>query len=265
MDLITDLPLFQGFDSILVMVDHSLTKGMILLPCNKMITAEQVAELLLEHLYKQFGLPDEFISDRGPQFAAHAFWELLKLLNVTSKLSMAYYPQTDGATEWVNQEIEAYLSIFCSSYPNGWANKLYLVEFTYNNQQHADRKHSPFELMLGKSPKTMSITFKKTKYPSIEQWMHNLISDREEALAAHELAMRKIADRQRNTFTPFKKGDKVWLDIRNIKTTNNPKIGPQCKGPFEISNVLEPLTYWLNLLTSWQIHNVFHAILLDLT
>ena len=99
MDLITDLPLFQGFDSILVMVDHSLTKGVILLPCNKMITAEQVAELLLEHLYKQFGLPDEFISDRGPQFAAHAFWELLKLLNVTSKLSMAYYPQTDGATE----------------------------------------------------------------------------------------------------------------------------------------------------------------------
>ena len=99
MDLITDLPLSQGFNSILVMVDHGLTKGVILLPCNKTITVEQVAELLLEHLYKRFGLPDEFISDRGPQFAAHAFQELLKLLNVTSKLSTAYHPQTDGATE----------------------------------------------------------------------------------------------------------------------------------------------------------------------
>ena len=99
MDLITDLPLFQGFDSILVMVDCSLTKEVILLPCNKTITAEQVAELLLEHLYKQFGLLDEFISNRGPQFAAHAFRELLKLLNVTSKLSTAYHPQTNGATE----------------------------------------------------------------------------------------------------------------------------------------------------------------------
>ena len=87
MDLITDLPLSQGFDFTLVMVDHSLMKGVILLPCNETITAEQVAELLLENLYKQFGLPDEFISDRGPQFAAHAFQELLKLLNVTSKLS----------------------------------------------------------------------------------------------------------------------------------------------------------------------------------
>ena len=63
MDLITDLPLSNGFDSILVMVDHGLMKGVILLPCNKTITAEQVANLLLENLYKRFGLPDEIISD----------------------------------------------------------------------------------------------------------------------------------------------------------------------------------------------------------
>ena len=73
--------------------------------------------------------------------------------------------------------------------------------------------------------------------------MQNLIHDREEALAAHELAMRRIADRQKNTFTPFKVGDLVWLDTRNIKTTNNPKIGQQREGPFVISEVLGPLTY----------------------
>ena len=101
-DLITDLLLSNGFNSILVMVDCSLTKGVILVPCNKTIMAEQVANLLLENLYKQFGLPNEIILDRGPQFAAHAFCELLKLLNVTSKLSTAYHPQTDGATEQVN-------------------------------------------------------------------------------------------------------------------------------------------------------------------
>ena len=235
---------------------------MILLPCNKTITAEQVAKLLLENLYKWFGLPDKFISDRGPQFAAHAFRELLKLLGITSKLSTAYHPQTNGATEWVNQEIEAYLSIFCSSFPEEWAKKLYLVEFTHNNWQHTERKQPPFELMHGESPKTVPITFEKTKYPLIEQQMHNWIQDREEALAAHELAMRRIADEWKNTFIPFKKGDKVWLDMRNIKTTNNPKIGPQREGPFKISDILEPLTYWLNLPTSWQIHNIFHAVLL---
>ena len=92
MDLIMDLPLSDSFDSILVMVDRGLTKGVILLPCNKKIMAEQVANLLLENLYKRFGLPNEIILDQGPQFAAHAFRELLKLLNVTSKLSTAYHP-----------------------------------------------------------------------------------------------------------------------------------------------------------------------------
>ena len=71
-----------------------------------------------------------------------------------------------------------------------------------------------------------------------------------------------ITNTQKNTFIPFKKGDKVWLDTRNIKTTNNPKIGPQKEGPFEISDVLGPLTYQLSLPTSWQIHNIFHAVLL---
>ena len=262
MDLIMDLPLSNGFDSILVVVDCGLTKGVILLPCNKTITAEQVANLLLKNIYKWFGLPDKIISDWGPQFAAHAFRKLLKLLNVTSKLSTAYHPQTDGATERVNQEIEAYLLFFCSLFPKEWAKKLFLVEFTHNNRQHAEWKHSPFELMHGESPKTLPMTFEKTKYLTIEERMHTLIRNREEALAAHELAMRRIADRRKNTFTPFRKGDLVWLDTRNIKTTNNPKIGPWREGPFLISEVLGPLTYRLELPSTWRIHNVFHMILL---
>ena len=59
--------------------------------------------------------------------------------------------------------------------------------------------------MYGESPKTLPVTFEKTKYLMIEERMRNLIRDREEALAAHELAMRRIADRQKNMFTPLKK------------------------------------------------------------
>ena len=47
-----DLPPVDGFDSILVMVDQGLTKGVILTPCNKTNTAEKTGKLLLENLYK---------------------------------------------------------------------------------------------------------------------------------------------------------------------------------------------------------------------
>ena len=82
MDFITDLPPVKGHDSIFVVVDQGLTKGIILIPCSKTITAKETAQLLLENLYKHFGLPDKIISDQGPQFASRTFIELLKLLGV---------------------------------------------------------------------------------------------------------------------------------------------------------------------------------------
>ena len=133
MDLISDLPQVEGYDSILVMVDQGLSKGVILLPCNKTLTSEDTAKLLLENLYKRFELLDKIISNRGPQFASKAFKELLNLLGIKSALSMAYHPQMDGTTEWTNQEIEAYLSIYCASHPEEWPHSLHTLEFTHNN------------------------------------------------------------------------------------------------------------------------------------
>ena len=143
-DLITDLPPINGYDSILVVVDQSLSKGVILSPCVKTITWQGIAELLWDNLFKRFRLPDRIISDRDPRFAARAFQKLLKLLNITSSLSTAYHPQTDGAIEWVNQEIEAYLSIYCTAHPEEWLKSLSTLEFTHNNRRHADWTHTPF-------------------------------------------------------------------------------------------------------------------------
>jgi len=38
--------------------------------------------------------------------------ELNEILGIKSKLSMTFYPQTDGQTERVNQELEQYLRMF---------------------------------------------------------------------------------------------------------------------------------------------------------
>jgi len=262
MDLITDLPLAEGFDSILVVVDQGLTKGVILIACNKTITAEGTARLLLENLYKRFGLPDKIISDRGPKFASKAFKELLKLLGIKSALSTAYHPQMDGTTERTNQEIEAYLSIYCASHPEEWPIALHTLEFTHNNRRHADRQKTPFELMFGESPIAIPLSFENTKFPAVEDRMITLIKNREEALAAHELARSRMAERRKSTFTPFKKGEKVWLDSRNLTTIYHKNMALKREGPFIITEVLGSITYQLQLPGSWKIHNVFHATLL---
>ena len=76
---------------------------------------------------------DKIISNQGPQFAAKSFKELLKLLKIKSALMTTYHPQSDGATERVNQEIKAYISIFCMNSPEDWSNMLTTMEFTHNN------------------------------------------------------------------------------------------------------------------------------------
>jgi Chromo (CHRromatin Organisation MOdifier) domain len=40
------------------------------------------------------------------------------------------------------------------------------------------------------------------------------------------------------------------------------KMAPKREGPFEVEEVLGPVTYRLKLPTTWKIHNVFHAVLL---
>jgi hypothetical protein len=92
--------------------------------------------------------------------------------------------------------------------------------------------------------------------------MKQIINNREKALVAHELARTRIANRKQSNFTPFKKNQKVWLDMRNLKMNHHRKIAPKWEGPFEINKVLRPVTYQLKLPNSWKIHNVFHATLL---
>ena len=137
------------------------------------------------------------------------------------------------------------------------------MEFTHNNQRHADCQNTPFELMLGITPVAIPLSFENTKYPTIEERMKKLIHEREEALVAHELARNCMAGRRRDTFVPFEKRQKVWLDSWNLKTSYHKKIGPKWEGPFKIDEVLGPVTYRLKLPASWKIHNVFHVVLLQ--
>jgi len=82
------------------------------IPTTEKISAEGLARLFRDNMWKLHGLPENIISDRGPQFAAGLMRELNQMLGIKSKMLMAFYPQTDGQMERVNQELEQYLRMF---------------------------------------------------------------------------------------------------------------------------------------------------------
>jgi hypothetical protein len=260
-DLITDLPLSNGFDSIMVVVDHGLSKGVTLSACNKTITAEGVADLFLERVFTRFGLPDKIISDRGPQFASKFTIELGKLLGYKNALSVAYHPQTDGQTERLNQELETYLRIYCRTDPHSWSKHLALAEFTHNHRTHSTQKSSPFFLLYGYEPRALPSTLSTSPVPAVEERIKKLQAKREEAQACHNIAARRMADRTfHSKFVPWKKGDKVWLSAKNLMVpVPSKKLAPKRYGPFVIEKVISALTYTLKLPPQWKIHSNFHA------
>jgi len=104
-DFIMKLPLVQGYDSILVVVDR-FTKIAHFVPTTEKTMAKGLARLFRDNVWQLHELPKSIISYRGPQFAAGLMRELNEMLGIKTKLLMAFHPQTDGQTERMNQESE---------------------------------------------------------------------------------------------------------------------------------------------------------------
>ena len=142
-DFITKLPLAQGYDLILVVVDR-LTKIAHFIPTTEKTTAGGLARLFRDNIWKLYGLPESIILDRGPQFAAGVMRELNAMLGIDSKLSTAFHPQTDRQTERMNQELEQYLRMFIDHRQEQWPEWLGTAEFAYNNKVQTSTKVLPF-------------------------------------------------------------------------------------------------------------------------
>ena len=106
------------------------------------------------------GLLDDIISYRGAPFISH-FWKcLFHILGTTTKLSMTFYPETDGQKEHVNQVLEQYLRCVLS----------YQQEFSYNNTLHSSIDISPFFASFGIQPRfSISLPLSSVKLTAKER------------------------------------------------------------------------------------------------
>jgi len=84
------------------------------------ISAEGLARLFRNNVWKLHGLPESVVSDRGPQFMAGLTKELNRMLGIETKLSTVFYPQTDRQTEQMNQKLEQYLQFFVDYQQKDW-------------------------------------------------------------------------------------------------------------------------------------------------
>ena len=107
-DIIRPLPKSNGMDAIVVIVNR-FTKMIRLKAATTNISLEGITNIYRDDIWKLHGVPRKILSDRGPQFASKFMEEFTKALGTRKQLSTAYYLQTDGQTEGINQEIGTFL------------------------------------------------------------------------------------------------------------------------------------------------------------
>jgi len=73
------------------------------------ISSEEIAKIYRNNIWKLHGVPRKILSDQGLQFTSRFIEEFTKTLEMKRQLSTAYYSQTDGQMERINQKIRIFL------------------------------------------------------------------------------------------------------------------------------------------------------------
>jgi hypothetical protein len=264
-DFIVELPESQGHEAIMVVVD-SVRKRAHFIEMHTMVTALGAARLYLQHVWKLHGLPQTMISDRGPQFVAQFTCELYHLLNIKLAASTPYHPQTDGQMEHVNPELKQYLRVFVSEWQDNGMELLPLAEFQYNNHVHASTQHSPFLL---DTRCHLYMGFEPNEAPShmetVNEFWDRMASTLEEAKSALAKAKNNMAQYyncHRTLALAYKIGDMVYLDSRDICTTQpSQKLAHCYLGPYKVEKCVGTHTYRLKPHAAMScLHPVFHVV-----
>jgi hypothetical protein len=117
MDMIIKLPKSENpvtrliYDSILVIIEQ-LTKYAKMISCNEAMSAKRMAAMIEREVFNDHGQPEEIIINRIRIFASYYWQSFIRHLGTKSKMSTAYYIQTDGRTERLNQMIKQYLRCY---------------------------------------------------------------------------------------------------------------------------------------------------------
>jgi hypothetical protein len=271
LDFVGTLPISRGFDTILVMTDR-LTDYVKLEPTLSTATAQDIAKLVYNSWYRQFGLPKAITSDRDKLFTSNFWKELHKRIKVSLRMSTSYHPETDGSSERSNKTMIEALRHYINLRHTDWADHLIHVEAAMNNSVNATTGKTPTELVFGTPlrlfPSPRDLAKQTQDVPAVSDYIQRIQDNVAMARDRHVIAKTKqttYANSKRRPEPDYMPGDKVYLETRDLRLRvkqkgRSAKFYSRYVGPFEISKSRpETSNYTLKLPPEYQIHPKVHA------
>ena len=234
----------KGHDFILVIVDR-LSKVAHFLPCHSDIDGTGVAELFIDRVWSQHGLPKSTVTDRGTHFVNEWNAALMKLIGTKHCVTSSYHPESDGQTERTNRMLNEMLRHYVNAKHSKWDKLLPIVEFAHNNAYSTATGSTPFFICYGKHPRTpmqevIDLAHQQWKatpaecsqnFPSV----HKFVADRQQivrlAREVMESARQRMVVQEASKQKPltFEEGDLVLLMTTHLGISTLPSRKFFCK------------------------------------
>ena len=257
-----------GYDYVWTFIDK-FSRIMATLPGKKTDTAETLAIRYYRYLYRFLGMPAVWISDNAGQFVSQFLAKLNELTGTKHRHGSALHPQTQGAVEFTNQELDQRLRFYIDKYQDDWSSHIPALDFAHNSSWHSSIGMAPLKVALGKDIRNpLSLDLGTTK-AGIETEPAQRALDvvkrikevQELAREAASVAQKRQEAQANKKRRPvdFKVTDKVFLRKKGFATqAPTTRLDSQWVGPFEI---LEERghSFILDLPPSYKMTNLFHA------
>jgi hypothetical protein len=208
-DTVGPLPKKDGYEYVLVIIDN-FTRFVELYPC-KTTQAEEAAKLLLNHVGR-YGIPQQLLSDMGPQFVNELISQLAKTIGTEHVKTLSYSKEENALVERANKEVQRHLRTFVYhvNVLEAWVDSLPLVQRIMNSTVHSSTGVSPAQLLFGNAVnldrgiflpaenETSSNNKRDNKKSSLSKWIDTMLSQQMTLLRiAAEIQEQKDIDHLR--------------------------------------------------------------------
>ena len=234
-----------GYNRIVIFTD-AFTKLSVFVRCKSTLTAEGLANLYLEHVWKVYGRPGKLVSDNEPILCAEAWLKVHEILGTKLTHVAAYNAKANSPAENMVKQLKAMLRAY-EVQGLKWWKVLAACERSYNDSVHSTTGFTPFYMNFGRHPFQHAGTQLE---PHEEQFVSDFITEyvnhtQAELARVHDLALERMHEKfikttaARNAHrTPtfaYQIGDYVYLESSSIKKSHS--LAPLRSGPYRVENI----------------------------